>query len=49
VNGDKVDDLVLHFEIERLELSASDTKVTLTAQTFKGQHVRGTDAVRIVP
>jgi len=49
VNGDKVEDIVLQFEIDKLELSVSDEQVTLTAQTSSGQHIRGVDAVRIVP
>src|SRR6266704_2948668 len=48
VNGDGRLDLVVHVETEALQLSASDTQAVLTADTFDGRAIAGTDSVRIV-
>src|SRR6266705_1516243 len=48
VNGDGRLDLVVHVETEALQLSASDTQAVLTADTFDGRAIAGTDSIRIV-
>jgi len=48
VNGDGRLDLVVHIETEALQLSDSDTQAVLTADTFDGRAIAGTDSVRIV-
>ncbi len=48
VNGDGRLDLVVHVETEALQLSASDTRAVLTADTFDARAIAGTDSVRIV-
>src|SRR6266702_1236709 len=48
VNGDGRLDLVVHVETEALQLSGSDTQAVLTADTFDGRAIAGTDSVRIV-
>jgi hypothetical protein len=49
VNGDGLDDLVLHFETEELDLTSSDVLVEFTARTFAGRVTVGFDSIRIVP
>jgi hypothetical protein len=48
VNGDGRDDLVCYVKTQRLELRADDTTATLTAETFSGTPVSGTDSVDVV-
>lgn len=48
VNGDGLDDLVLHFRTQGTGLSRGDTEACLTGQTFDGEHVAGCDTVSIV-
>jgi len=49
VDGDGNDDMILHFRTQEVGLSAQDTEVALTGQTFDGASIEGTDSVRIVP
>jgi uncharacterized delta-60 repeat protein len=49
VNGDGLADLVVHVDTEALQLSATDIIAVLTATTFDGRAIAGTDSVRIVP
>lgn len=49
VNGDGLLDLVVHVSTEALTLGIGDTLAVLTATTFGGLPIRGTDTVRIVP
>jgi glyoxylase-like metal-dependent hydrolase (beta-lactamase superfamily II) len=49
VDGDGDFDLLLHFDTEELDLTASSTEATLSGQTTDGHEITGTDAVRIVP
>jgi len=48
VNADGRPDLVVHIVTQALLLTAADTEATLTAETFAGEPVRGTDAVRVI-
>ena len=48
VNADGVADLVLHFRIQDLQLTSSNTEVTLTAKLRDGGSITGTDSIRIV-
>jgi hypothetical protein len=50
VNSDGLQDLLVHIEIQTLQLSGeTDVSVVLVGDTFGGARVRGTDVVRIVP
>lgn len=49
VDDDDDIDIILHFKTQEVGLSAEDTEATLTGQTFNGQRIKGTDAVRIAP
>lgn len=49
VDDDDDIDIILHFKTQEVGLSAEDTEATLTGQTFDGQRIKGTDAVRIAP
>lgn len=49
VDGDGDADLVFHFKTQALDLNKDSTSATLTGGTSDGKHIRGTDAVRIVP
>ena len=42
-------DLVVHFRIEELQLTPSDTEAVLRGATFSGQRIRGVDSIRVVP
>ena len=42
-------DLVVHFRIEELQLSPSDTEAVLRGATFSGQRIRGADSIRVLP
>jgi len=48
VDGDGDTDLVLHFRLGGTSLDCSSTEGTLTGETFGGQAIEGTDAVRMV-
>lgn len=49
VNHDQLDDLLLKFEVNALQLTPVDTQAALTGQTYAGFSVAGADSVRIVP
>ena len=49
VDGDGDIDMILHFKTEDTGIAAGDTEATLTAQTFGGTSIIGTDSVRTVP
>jgi hypothetical protein len=42
-------DLLFHFKTQELDLDENSTAATLVGETFDGQAIQGTDAVRIVP
>ncbi|MCZ6759493.1 MAG: Ig domain-containing protein, partial [Gemmatimonadetes bacterium] len=48
VDGDGDMDLVLHFNMRDTGIGCGDTVATLTGETFGGQALTGSDAVRIV-
>ena len=48
VDGDGDTDLVFHFRLGETDLTCSSTEGTLTGETFDGQAIEGTDAVRMV-
>ena len=49
VDGDGDLDMLFHFRTQDLNLDKTSTSATLTADTFDGLHVSGTDSVNIVP
>jgi len=49
VNGDGLQDIVVHVSTEALQLSETDTEAVLEGKTFGGTEIRGADSVRIVP
>lgn len=48
VDGDGVDDLVLHFRTQETGIQCGDSEATLTGETTSGDAVQGTDSVRTV-
>jgi hypothetical protein len=48
-NSDGLLDLVVHFSIDDLQLTSSDEEAVLKGQTFAGDHIRGEDAIQVVP
>ena len=48
VDGDGDTDLVLHFRLGDTDLTCDSTEGTLTGETFDGQAIEGTDAVRMI-
>ena len=46
VNGDGFDDMVFHFKVSDTGIVCGDTDATLTGETFGGQAINGTDAVK---
>lgn len=48
VDGDGDSDLVLHFSIQDTGIQCGDVSATLTGETFDGQAIQGTDAIRTV-
>ncbi|MBN2294874.1 MAG: PEP-CTERM sorting domain-containing protein [Pirellulales bacterium] len=48
VNSDGLDDLFIHIDTEGLVLSNDDVEAQLTAETFDGLSIFGTDAIRLV-
>lgn len=48
VNADSQPDMLLHFEIRQLNLTAADTQATLLGKLLDGTKLRATDSVRIV-
>jgi hypothetical protein len=49
VNGDGLDDLVVHVDTSTFVLSDTDQLAVLEGTTFGGQTVMGTDSIRVVP
>lgn len=48
VNGDGLQDMVVHIDTTALQLSLGDTEAVLDGETFNGKKIRGVDTVRIV-
>ena len=48
VDGDGDIDLVFHFRLGDTDLTCGSTEGTLTGETFDGQAIDGTDAVRMI-
>ena len=48
VNGDGLDDMVFHFKVSDTGIACGATDATLTGETFGGQAITGTDAVKTV-
>ncbi len=48
INGDGLDDIVVHVNTTALQLTLGDTEAVLEGQTFDGLMIRGVDSVRIV-
>jgi hypothetical protein len=48
INGDGLLDIVLHFNIQDLNLQPGDTEASLTGRTFDGQEFEAWDSVRII-
>jgi hypothetical protein len=48
VDGDGVDDLVLHFETKETGILCGDTSASLTGKIFGGQAIEGSDPFRTV-
>jgi DNA-binding beta-propeller fold protein YncE len=46
VNGDGFDDMVFHFKVRETGIACGDTDATLTGETFGGDSITGTDAVK---
>ncbi|GEM_PF-6658820 len=46
VNGDGLNDLVLHFKIQETGIAKGDTEATLTGATFDGTAIEGSDIIR---
>ncbi len=46
VNGDFFDDMVFHFTTQETGIACGDTDATLTGETFGGDSITGTDAVK---
>jgi len=49
VDDDGDEDMLFHFETQKLNLDESSTEATLTGKTTEEKVIRGTDDVRIVP
>ena len=49
VNAAGLLDLVVQVSTEALQLSQTDTEAVLEGETLDGTHIRGRDAVRVVP
>ncbi|MCB9450567.1 MAG: hypothetical protein H6672_03965 [Anaerolineaceae bacterium] len=47
-NKDGLDDMILHFNIQDMELDVTDTEATLIGQTLDGQFFTGTDLIEII-
>ena len=48
VDGDGDPDLVFHFRADETDFTCESTEATLTGETFDGQAIEGTAAVRMV-
>jgi len=49
VDEDGDSDLILHFKIAETGIACGDTEAALTGETFDGQPISGTDAIKTVP
>ncbi len=49
INGDSIDDLMLHFDMRDLDIEGLDNKFTLNGKLLDGVHLLGSDTVRMVP
>jgi hypothetical protein len=49
IDNDGYPDLVVHFNVQELGLTESDTSLTLIAKLFNGFGIIGVDSIRIVP
>lgn len=49
VDGDGDSDLILHFKTAETGIACGDTETILTGETFDGQAISGTDAIKTVP
>ena len=49
VNGDGIDDLVVHIDTSALDLSPESSESVLIGTTYDGKPIRGSDSVIIVP
>ena len=45
-NGDFFDDMVFHFKVSDTGIACGDPNATLTGETFGGDSITGTDAVK---
>ena len=48
VNGDGLDDIIVHFETEDLVLGTSDVQGVVEGKTLDGRMFRGTDLVKVI-
>ena len=46
VNNDGFTDMVFHFSSKDTGIACGDSEATLTAQTFDGEEINGTDSVK---
>jgi hypothetical protein len=49
INGDGLDDVMLHVSTQSFQLSTGDVAAVLEGMTFDGTKIIGVDSVRIVP
>ncbi len=49
INHDHYRDLLFRVKVQDLQLTATSTTATMNAQTYSGQAIEGSDAVKIVP
>ena len=48
VNGDGLLDLMVHFDRGALQLTIGDTTATVTGMTLDGNHIQGTDSLKVI-
>lgn len=48
VDGDGDIDMVLHFNTQATGIQCGDTSASLTAETFSGQEIQGSDSIKTV-
>lgn len=48
VNGDGLQDIIVHVDTAALELSMGDTDAVLGGETYDGKKIRGTDTIRVI-
>ncbi len=49
INGDSIIDLILHFDMEDMNIDPGANALTLTGMLLDGTEFEGTDSIRIVP